>query len=60
MVVGYVLGSVEQYDRFCRLLTKLTGFNVISVDYRLAPEHAFPTFVDDYYEALCWVASYKH
>ena len=56
---GYVLCSVEQYDRFCRLLTKLTGFNVISVDYRLAPEHAFPGFVHDCYEALCWIDEHR-
>ncbi len=52
---GFVIGSIVSHDRFCRLLTARAGATVISVDYRLAPEHPFPTAVDDAAAAFEWV-----
>ncbi len=44
---GFVLGSIEGHDGVCRELASKAGVVVISVDYRLAPEHGFPAAVDD-------------
>lgn len=44
---GWVVGGLDEYDRPCRNLARLAGCAVISVDYRLAPEHPFPAAVDD-------------
>jgi len=53
---GFVVGSVEVYDSPCRRLANRTGWVVVSVDYRLAPEHPFPAAVEDADAALAWVA----
>ena len=53
---GWVMGSLDTYDNFCRYLCKYGKAIVISVGYRLAPEHRFPAAVDDSYAALNWVA----
>jgi acetyl esterase len=53
---GFVIGSIELYDEFCRALTNGAGCIVISVGYRLAPEHKFPAAVEDCYAATKWVA----
>ncbi len=52
---GHVVGSVACYDRLCRHLTLGAGAVVVSVDYRLAPEHKFPAAVDDAMAALEWL-----
>lgn len=44
---GWVLGSLDTHDRQCRQLAAGSGAAVISVDYRLAPEHPFPAAFDD-------------
>ena len=49
---GWVLGSVAAFEAYTALLAKRTGTAVLSVDYRLAPEHPFPTPVDDAEAAL--------
>jgi len=49
---GWVVGSVTDYDLFARTLAALTDCRVVSVDYRLAPEHPFPAAVDDAWMAL--------
>lgn len=54
---GWVIGSVETHDGSCRLLANLTDAVVVSVDYRLAPEHPFPAAADDVAEVLEWVLS---
>jgi acetyl esterase/lipase len=53
---GYALGSVDELDSFARALAVETGCAVASVDYRLAPEHKFPTAVEDLMTATRWAA----
>ncbi|NHN41890.1 alpha/beta hydrolase [Halorubellus sp. JP-L1] len=55
---GYVLGSIETHEWLCRHLTRESGCSVLSVDYRLAPEHPFPAAVEDAYAAVEWTAAH--
>lgn len=57
---GMVIGDLESADWVCRELCLLAHHVVISVEYRLAPEHKFPTAVEDAYAALCWAAAEAH
>jgi acetyl esterase len=52
---GFVLGSLETHDGICGALAMRAGVVVLSVDYRLAPEHPFPAAVDDALAAARWV-----
>jgi acetyl esterase len=52
---GWVVGSPEMSDALCRRLVRLTGAVVVSLDYRLAPEHPYPAALDDCVDALRWV-----
>ncbi|WP_254538073.1 alpha/beta hydrolase [Halomarina litorea] len=54
---GWVLGTLDSVESVCRELADRTGCVVVSVDYRLAPEHPFPAAVDDAYAALEWTAA---
>jgi len=54
---GYVLGSIATHDWLCRHLTRESGCAVLSVAYRLAPEHPFPAAVEDAYAAVEWAAA---
>ncbi|WP_049930331.1 alpha/beta hydrolase [Halosimplex carlsbadense] len=54
---GFVLGSLDSHDLLCRHLTAESGCEVVSVDYRLAPEHPFPAAVEDAYAAVEWAAT---
>jgi len=51
---GFVLGSIESHDGICRKLADAAGVTVISIDYRLAPEHRFPAAFDDAVAATRW------
>jgi len=53
---GMVAGSVETHDGVCAALAQATGCRLISVGYRLAPEHKFPAAVEDAIAATQWVA----
>ena len=53
---GFTIGSVESHDTVCRVLARQSGAAVLSLDYRLAPEHRFPTAVHDAWDALHWLA----
>ena len=53
---GWVLGSLDAYDGTCRTLCVETEGIVVSVDYRLAPEHPFPRGFEDAYAATEWTA----
>lgn len=52
---GFVIGSLDSYDSLCRAIANRADCIVVSVDYRLAPEHKFPAAVDDCCAALDWV-----
>lgn len=51
---GWVLGSLDSHDNVCRALANHSGHAVLSVDYRLAPEHPFPAALEDAVGALRW------
>lgn len=53
---GWVIGSVAESDGLCRRMAVGAGAIVVSVDYRMAPEHRFPVAVDDCIAALDWTA----
>lgn len=54
---GWIAGSLEIVDSFCRSLAGLSGCIVVSIDYRLAPECPYPAGLEDCYDALTWVVS---
>ncbi len=54
---GTVMGAPSQEDGFCRKLLNHTDVSVVAVDHRLAPEHPFPTPLEDCYAALLWLAN---
>ena len=54
---GFVFGNLDTHDAVCRAIAKASDAVVISVDYRLAPEHKFPAAVDDSYAATVWIAA---
>jgi len=58
---GFVVGGLESHDDVCAEICARTGFEVVSVDYRLAPEHKHPAAFDDALAAFKWVArGYKN
>lgn len=54
---GWTIGGVDTHDRACRRLADRSRLCVLSVDYRLSPEHPFPAAIDDAVAALEWVSS---
>lgn len=52
---GFTIGSIATHEPLCRELARLSGCAVLSLDYRLAPEHPFPTAVHDTCDALGWL-----
>ena len=57
---GFVVGSLASHDVLCRELARLGECMVVSVDYRMAPEHRFPQAVEDAWDALTWLAQHGH
>ena len=57
---GFTIGSIETHDALCRQLSVLAHCAVLSVDYRLAPEHQFPTAANDAWDALQWLVANAH
>lgn len=55
---GWVIGTIDTHDAVCRSLANASDHTVVSVDYRLAPEHPYPAAVDDCYAATRWVAEH--
>lgn len=54
---GWVIGDLDTHEPFCRALCETSGCSVLSVQYRLAPEHPFPAAQDDALAAAAWVTS---
>jgi acetyl esterase len=54
---GWVIGDLDTHDVVCRQIAQLSGAVVISVDYRMAPEHKFPAAVDDAIAATAWICA---
>jgi acetyl esterase len=55
---GFVIGDLDTHDDLCRCLANGSGCRVVSVGYRLAPEHPFPAAVEDAYAAAKWVSDH--
>jgi acetyl esterase len=55
---GWVAGSLDACDMACRYLCREAGCLVLSVGYRLPPEHKFPAGLEDCYAATCWIAAH--
>ena len=55
---GFTIGNLETHDSLCRQLALRSGAAVVALDYRLAPEHRFPTAVNDAFDALRWLAAH--
>jgi len=56
---GFVVGGLDTHDNVCQRLAAESGWTVVSVDYRLAPEHPFPAPLEDAYAALEWVHDHR-
>ncbi len=54
---GFMIGSLGMMDPWCQQVAGEIGAVVVSVDYRLAPEHPYPAAVEDCYAALSWTAA---
>jgi len=54
---GFIAGDLDTEDVRCVRFANEAGCVVVSVEYRLAPEHRYPAALDDCYAALCWTAS---
>ena len=55
---GFVFGDLDVFDNPCRLICRDAGVHVLSIDYRLAPEHKAPAAFDDGYAAYLWACEH--
>ncbi len=55
---GLVAGNLDTHDPICRSLCNATGCQIVSVDYRLGPEHPFPAAIEDGLDAWGWIAAH--
>ncbi len=55
---GWVIGTLDTHDATCRALAQASGSAILSVDYRLAPEHRYPAAAEDCFDALRWAAAH--
>jgi acetyl esterase len=55
---GWVVGDIDTHDQPCRLLARYANVHVLSVDYRLAPEHPYPAAVNDSVAAFAWAVEH--
>jgi acetyl esterase len=55
---GWVIGDLDTHDGVCRFLAEHAGCRVLSIDYRLAPEHPFPAAAEDALAAFCWAVEH--
>ena len=55
---GFVIADLDVYDPVCKLIARDAGVHVLSVDYRLAPEHKAPAALDDAYSAYRWAVEH--
>jgi acetyl esterase len=56
---GWVIGAIPEFDTLGRELANRTGATVVLVDYRLAPEHRYPTAAEDSWAAVKWADEHK-
>ena len=57
---GFCMGDVNTHHEFCHSICAQTGWAIVSIDYRLAPEHPAPTAIRDCLEAYIWLAAHAH
>ncbi|MGY4829239.1 alpha/beta hydrolase [Sphaerotilaceae bacterium SBD11-9] len=57
---GFTIGNLETHDSLCRQLALRSGAAVLALNYRLAPEHRFPTAVNDAWAAMAWLHTHGH
>lgn len=57
---GFTIGNLETHDSLCRQLALRSGAAVVALNYRLAPEHRFPTAVNDSWAAMTWLGENAH
>lgn len=57
---GFVIGGIESYDKFCRKLAVQSQCDVISVNYRLAPEYKYPAALEDAVDSWNWIQAHSN
>lgn len=57
---GFVLGTLNGVDELCRAISARSGWTVISLEYRLAPEHPYPAALQDTVDTFAWIRSAAH